>query len=248
MKSFLIALQFLTTLPIKITGVKGKDFGRSLAYFPIVGALIGLMLALSLFIFSFLPSLVMAALIVAISVFITGGLHLDGLADTCDGFYGSKPKEKVLEIMRDSRLGAMGAIGIACVLLLKFALIASIPPDSLWKFLILAPVFSRWSQVTACFMSDYAREEGRAKHFISSASKAGFIAASLFTVILFFLLMKTGGVFLLAASSFAVFLFINYVKKRIGGMTGDTIGATNEIAEVAVLFFALVYLEGQCLY
>lgn len=248
MKSFLTALQFLTILPVKITGLKEKDFGRSLAYFPAVGALIGLVLVVSLFVFSFLPHLAVAALIVVVSVFITGGIHLDGFADTCDGFYGSRPKEKVLEIMRDSRLGAMGAVGIACILILKFAFVASIPLDSLWKLLILASVFSRWSQVFACSTARYAREEGKAKHFIGSANKAGFIAASIFTAALFILLMKTGGIFLLAASSFTVFLFVNYVKERIGGMTGDTIGATNEIAEAAVFFFALVYLKGQCLY
>ena len=97
MRRFLIALQFLTIFPVKIRSeIEGKDFGASLLYFPIVGLIIGLLLffsALSLF---FLPTLVKAAVILIISILISGGIHLDGFADTCDGFYGNKSVEKIL--------------------------------------------------------------------------------------------------------------------------------------------------------
>ena len=238
MKRFFIALQFLTILPIRIKPkIKDEDFGKSLAYFPMVGMLIGLILALSSFFFGFLPHTVSAILILVVAIVITGGMHLDGFADTCDALYGSKPRERILEIMRDSRIGVMGTIGIVSLLLLKFTLIANIPKDILWKALIMMTVFARWAQVLACFTSNYAREKGKAKHFIEYNGKGEFLTGCFFTIALSLLLMKFKGVILLAISLLPVFLFMSYVKRRIGGMTGDTIGATSEIAEVALLFF-----------
>ena len=242
MKKFLIALQFLTILPVKIkTEVREKDIGRSLVCFPIVGLLIGLILALIFYAVAFLPNLVTVTLVLVSSIIITGAIHLDGFADTCDGFYGSKPKEKMLQIMRDSRIGAMGVIGIVSILLLKFTLLASIPQSIPWKPLILMAVFARWSQVLACHTSKYARKEGKAKYFIEYDSKKEFLGSTFFMILLFLLLMKLNGIILLILSLTPVILFINYAKRKIGGMTGDTIGATSEIAEIAVLFFTLIY-------
>lgn len=247
MKSFLVALQFLTILPIKIKpAIKKESFGKSLLYFPIIGTLIGLALSLITFLFGFLPNLVIGVFILIASIIITGGIHLDGFADTCDGFYGSKPKEKILEIMRDSRTGVMGVIGVVSLLLLKFALIVAIPQDILWKVLIMMAVFARWSQVLACFTSNYARQEGKAKYFIEYASKKELMVGGLFAIALFLLLVKMNGIILFVVSLLPVFLFINYIKKEIGGMTGDTIGATSEIAEVVILFFSLIYTKILC--
>ncbi|MEE9500072.1 MAG: adenosylcobinamide-GDP ribazoletransferase [Candidatus Omnitrophota bacterium] len=244
MKRFLIALQFLTVLPINIKSqIAEEDFGGSLLYFPVVGLLIGFVPAGMVLLLDFLPSPVVGMLILIISIVMTGGIHLDGFADTCDGFYGKWPKEKILEIMRDSRIGTMGAVGVVCLLLLKFTLIVSIPENVLWKQLIMMTVFARWSQVLACCTSDYAREEGKGKYFVSHAGKASLFAGSVFTVIVFLLLMRFKGIVLLVPSFAGVLLFINYAKKKIGGMTGDTIGATSEIAEITVLFFGLVYSE-----
>jgi adenosylcobinamide-GDP ribazoletransferase len=239
MKQFLIALQFLTILPVKISEIKEKDFGKSLVYFPIVGMLIGLVLVLSLFVFSFLPPLVYAALILVISIIITGGVHLDGIADTCDGFYGSKPKEEILEIMRDSHIGTMGVIGVACLLLLKFTILTGIPREALWKSLIMMTVFARWTQGLASLLSNYARQNGKAKYFIEYADKRGVFMGGLFTLALFLLLASFKGFILFIISLIPIFLFISYIKRRISGMTGDTIGATSEIAEVLILLFCL---------
>ena len=243
MKRFLIALQFLTIFPIKIKSeIKEKDFGASLLYFPLIGLLIGLLLSLSAILLSFLPflsALLKGALILSISIIITGGIHLDGFADTCDGFYGNRPKEKILEIMRDSHIGSMGAIGVFCLLLLKFSLIVSLPEGFLWKALIMMSVFSRWSQVMACFSACYARQEGKAKYFIEYVGKKELYLGALFTLVSFCLLSGLRGVILFFSSLLPAFLFLQYIKKRIDGMTGDTIGALSEIAEVTVLLLAL---------
>jgi adenosylcobinamide-GDP ribazoletransferase len=241
MKRFLIALQFLTIFPVKInSAIKEKDFGASLLYFPFIGLLIGLILFLSSLLFSFLPVFPKGALILIISIVITGGIHLDGFADTCDGFSGRRSQEEILRIMRDSHIGVMGAIGIVTLLLLKFALIVSISQDFLGKSLILMVTFSKWSQGLACLVSKYVRSEGKAKFFIEYVNRKDVIIGGLFTAILFLLMAKLKGIFILALSFLFLLLFIQYVKRKIGGMTGDTIGATSEIAEVLILFFILI--------
>ncbi len=244
MKRFLIALQFLTIFPVKIKSkVMPEDIGKSLVYFPLVGLLLGFLLLLSLFILSPLPRLVSGALILTISIIITGGIHLDGFADTCDGLYGVNLLEKRLEIMKDSRIGVMGVIGLVSLLLIKFALIVSIPIDFLWKALIVMLVFSRWSQVLACFSSPYARKEGKGKYFVEGVKKREIFIASLFTLGLFLILIQLKSIILFLMSWLVVFAFIKWVRVKIKGMTGDTVGAANEIAEVAALFFFLVLIK-----
>lgn len=244
MKSFLIALQFLTIFPVKIKSeIKNEGFGSSLLYFPVVGLAVGFVLSSVAMLFSFLPVLIKSALILIASALISGGMHLDGFADTCDGFCGNKPKEKILEIMRDSRIGAMGAIGLILLLLLKFSLIVNLQGVILWKALVEMAVFSRWSQVLACGITHFARQEGKAKYFIEHSDKKNLIMGGLFTAALFLLMAKLKGAFLFMLPFLCVLLFIRYIKRRIGGMTGDTIGAISEIAEVAVLFSNLLIIN-----
>jgi adenosylcobinamide-GDP ribazoletransferase len=248
MKRFLIALQFLTIFPVKIKSeIKDRDFGASLLYFPLVGLLIGLLLAGSVFLFSFLPVLFKSTLILILSIIITGGIHLDGFADTCDGLYGLRPKEKILEIMRDSRIGVMAVVGLVTLLLLKFSLIASLRNEVLWKALIVMAVFSRWTQGLACSNSAYARKEGKAKYFIEYASKRDVFIGGLFSLALFVLLMQIKGTILFLVSAPVIFLFLQYIKKKIGGMTGDTIGAISEVAEVLILLFFSIIINIWCL-
>ncbi|NQT06685.1 MAG: adenosylcobinamide-GDP ribazoletransferase [Candidatus Omnitrophica bacterium] len=243
MKKFLIALQFLTTLPVKIKGeIKDEYYGRALLYFPLAGLVIGIVLALTASIFSFLPNLVTGAFILLASILITGGMHLDGLADTCDGFYGSQSKIRILEIMRDSSVGAMGIIGVAAVLIIKFTLFVTIRHELLWKVLIMSAVFSRWAQALACNMALYPRKEGKAISFIKYAKKKDVVLAGLFTAVIFFIMAGIKAIPLFIVNTVPVLLMINYSKRKIGGMTGDTIGATSEIAELAVLFFSLIVL------
>jgi len=237
MKGFLVALQFLTIFPVKIKSIEEKDFGNSLLYFPLIGLLIGLLLVLSSFLFSPLPQFLKATLIILTSIIITGGIHLDGFADTCDGFYGKKEKEKILEIMRESCIGVMGVIGLISNFLLKIGSIMALPQAMLWKALILMAVFSRWAQVLVCNISSYARKEGKAKYFIEYASKRSLYLGGGFCLALFLFLIHFKGIILFFLSLLPVFLFSSYVKRKIGGMTGDTIGAVSELSEVTVLLF-----------
>ena len=235
-----IAIQFLTILPLPgKKPIEPKELAKSMAYFPLAGLLIGILLSLSLFILTPLPNLVAGVLILIILTVITGGIHLDGFIDTCDGFYGNKPKEKILEIMRDSRVGAMGAIGIVFILLLKLSLFVNISQSVLWRALIIMAVFGRWSLSLAAYVSGHVRSEGKGKCFIEYVGKDEFFIGTSFTIILFLLFMGLKGAILFIFSLVPVLLFINYAKRKIGGMTGDTIGAAGEIAEVGVLLFTV---------
>lgn len=244
MKAFLVALQFLTILPIKIVSKVEKEvFGKSLVWFPFVGGLIGLVLSSIIFLFDFLPQPVIAALILVGSVVITGGIHLDGFADMCDGLYGFSNKERALEIMRDPHIGTMAAVGLAIVLILKFSILATLPKAIMWKWLILMAAFARWSQVLSCFSSRYARQDGKARYFIEYVRWRQLIIGGMFIAILFILLLRGKGLILFIASLLPVILSINYIRNKVGGMTGDTIGAVNEIAETSVLLFGSAFLS-----
>ncbi|MEW6104128.1 MAG: adenosylcobinamide-GDP ribazoletransferase, partial [bacterium] len=151
----------------------------------------------------------------------------------------SSTKEKALEIMKDSRIGSFGVIGIFCLLLLKFALLLNV--ETLWKSLILMCIFSRFFQVFCCFFSTYPKNSGTGKAFIGYRKKKGIIFGFLFTMLFFLLLDKIGGIILFFTSIIPPILFFLYIKRRIGGMTGDTIGACSEIAEVSFLLFCCLF-------
>jgi len=241
MKGFLIALQFLTIVPVRIDSeIKAEDFGGSLIYFPLVGLIIGAILLLILLIFNTLPPLAVSAIIILVSVIITGGIHLDGFADTCDALYGFKSRQRALEIMRDSHIGTMGATGIALILLLKFVFIASMETRILWRSLILMPVFARWAQVFSSYIADYAREEGKAKNFIRYIDTKGMLISTAIAIAIFVMTFKIKGLLLFVISFCIILLPIHWIKAKIGGMTGDTIGAVSEIAEAAVLLLSLI--------
>lgn len=241
MKKFLIALQFLTILPIALKGeVKEKDFGGALIYFPFVGFLIGVCLSFCFEVLSFVPILVRSILVLIFSIIITGAVHLDGFADTCDGFYGARSKEDILRIMRDSHIGAIGVIGVVSLLILKFVLISSIPYSSLWKVLIMMATFSRLSQVVACCTSTYARSEGKARYFMEYAPKRALFIGMLFSLFIFLVFAKLKGLIFFAISLTVAFLVSVFLKKKLEGLTGDTIGAINEISECVVLFCFLL--------
>lgn len=241
MRHFLIALQFLTIFPIRLKAVEEREFGKSLAYFPLVGTVIGLILALSLYLLSqILPDIVACLLVLIILVVITGAIHLDGFADTCDGFCGSRPKDKVLEIMRDSHIGVMGAMGLILILLLKFSLFYSIPYFLLGKTLVIMTTLGRWFQVLACYLSNYAPDEGKGKYFVEYVKKRELIFSALFSLAVVVSVMSGKGIALFILAIIIMLPIIRYVKRRIGGMSGDTIGAVGEASEVLILLISLI--------
>jgi adenosylcobinamide-GDP ribazoletransferase len=238
LRPFLAALQFLTVAPVR-TAFNADDIGRSTPYFPIVGLLIGLVAALAHALLDpFFDPGVLGVLMVLALAGASAGLHLDGLADTADGFLSARPKERILEIMRDSRIGTMGVLALAAVLGLKTAALIDMDRDLRGPALFLAPLAGRCMLVLAMNALPYARTDGLAAVFLKDRRNAHALWA---VGILFAgaLLTLCGRGFAAASAAVAVTLLLSlWARRKIGGITGDTLGAACELAETAVLLVA----------
>jgi adenosylcobinamide-GDP ribazoletransferase len=240
LRSFGAAVQFLTVVPIRTT-YEPFEIGRSAAWFPGVGLAIGLVAAAVdwLIVEGVFPPAVAAALGVTLLAAASGGFHLDGLADTADGFLSSRPRERVLEIMRDSRIGTMGVLAIVFALGLKFAALASLLPYERVLALIVAPVAGRCMLVVAMASQPYARPEGGLASLFLEHRRVWHAPVAI--GILLIVGVATAGCagIVLALVPMAAVLLLNlYCRCRIGGITGDTVGAACEIAETSVLVAA----------
>lgn len=239
MKRFLLMLQFTTRIPIPLNlRAEEEDFQKGMKLFPFIGFLIGIVLwVFYKFVFMFDP-LVAAVGVVLIEIVITGGLHQDGLGDTFDGLFSNRTGDKMLEVMKDSCLGTHGVLVITGVLLLKTALINAIADPVV---LLGMSVFSRLSMVFGSAFSRSARKEGLGCMFIEGVDWKDALFSGLLAGILVF---KFIGVFYAAIIEGVLLatamLFIKLMDKKIGGMTGDTLGALEEISSLAFLFVYIV--------
>lgn len=235
MRAFLAAVQFLTVCPFPNGWCADvKALGRSTPWFPVVGLLIGCMAAgLDYALGQVFPELLRSVLLAIFLLGVSGGLHIDGLADTADGFLSSRPKERVLEIMKDSRTGSMGAAAIVCVISLKIAVVYSLPETARWWTLIMMPLAGRSALVTNLSVLPYAREEGGlGSVFHKNRSVLHvFWALAVLSLVGWFAGVWAG--LFAGVLSFAMgLLFASYVYRKIGGLTGDTLGAACEIVEL----------------
>ena len=234
---FLAALQFLTTLPTPWRHKIGPgDAARSTGFFPLVGIIIGFILfGLSLALGMLLPSTLVNILLIVSLVVITGGSHLDGFIDTCDGIGGHKTPEERWQVMHDSRVGGFGIIGVCCLLLAKYVALNSIPNDLLMTTLILMPVVSRWTMVYAIFAYPYARPSGLGKAFKQETSGRRLAMATVIALAIAIGLARLAGLVLMLGTWVMVIAMATYLKRRFAGLTGDNYGAINEAAEVCIL-------------
>lgn len=235
--SLLTALRFLTIIPLPWFSDSDSDhFIGSVKYFAIVGLLIGILVSLLCKVLQlFVPHLVLCAIALFFLAIISGFLHLDGLADTADGFFSARPKEKILEIMHDSRTGAMGVILLFFVLLFKFVALASLSGQNIIIALFFMPFAGRCAIVLTMSFLPYAREGGGLGKLFYA--EKGWLLPVL-TLFFFFLagsfvdLYLTALVFITVVIT--VVLFAAWCTRVIGGTTGDTLGAVCEITETSV--------------
>jgi len=239
---FLVALNFLTIIRTPWRReVSPEELGRSLNYFPVVGIVIGLILAgLNWGLSLILPSSVVNILLVVSLAVISGALHLDGFVDTCDGIAGHKTVEARWQVMRDSRVGGFGIVGAILLLLVKYISLNNVPEPLLMMTLLLMPVVSRWAMVYAIFAYPYARPSGLGKVFKQEASWLRFIVATLTTLAVAVVLAQLAGLIIMAGIWAMVMLMAAYLKRKFSGLTGGTYGAINEMAEVCVLILVLI--------
>lgn len=242
---FRIAWQFLTIIPSPFRREYGaEDLGKSISFFPVVGLFLGLVLfGLDILLGLFLPSILINVLLVIALVILTGGLHLDGFIDTCDGFAIKSSTLDRLKVMSDSRVGGFGVVGGCCLILAKFASLVALPQELRASALILMPMMSRWGMVYAISIFPLAKKEGMGWAIKRGASFWGMVVATLFSFIMVLVLLKWWGAALLAALGLILLVVSKYLCSRFGGLTGDTYGAINEFAEVVVLILMLLIGE-----
>ncbi len=238
MKRLLLSITFLTRLPIPLgKNISNEDMGKTTPFFPLVGIFIGLLLVGINYILSFiLPGFAINIIIIVSIIVITGGFHLDGLMDTCDGFFSGKDRERTLEIMHDSRIGAMGAIGAICIFALKFAFLNAVNAENKLKALLLFPMFGRWSMVFAISFFPYAgTKPGLGSLFVKHAKKSYMFWATIPVIILSVPLLRWRAFPIIIVIFLITWLIGRRFSNKLGGLTGDTYGAINEIIETLSL-------------
>ena len=245
LRLFLIALQFMTRVPVpRWVGFDAEWLSRSARHFAGVGMLVGTFAAAVLWgARRFWPMPVAVVLSMAATLWLTGAFHEDGFADTCDGLGGAVSRERALEIMKDSRIGAYGAIGIATMLGLKAATLATLQIESAVAALVLGHTASRAVATGLMALLPYAgdAEHAKAKPLAQQVGAAELLGAVLWVGVagagLWALGAAAASVLAIALASAAVAgaACARWLRRRLGGFTGDTLGATQQIAEVALL-------------
>jgi len=245
MRVFILTLQFLTRIPININiEAKKEDFAKGIIFFPVIGLFIG----------AFNMIFYVGAKYVATGLFpiicailanciITGALHIDGLADTCDGIFSARSKERMLEIMKDSRIGTNGAIAILFDFLFRISILQSFNVKAILIPLLLSPVIAK--TLVALFIgfsADARTGGGMGSLFMEKSSRYRASGAFALGLAIVGAISGMSGILSLMICAVIMFIYKNYIYEKIGGMTGDTLGAANEVMEVVFLIsYALIW-------
>lgn len=252
LRLFFIAVQFFTRLPIpRWVGFEHEWLHHASRYFPLVGLVVGaIAAAVYAAAATVFPAPVAAVLSTVATIYATGAFHEDGFADTCDGLGGGMTRERVLEIMKDSRVGAYGAIGIVCMLGVKCTALAMLPPAGAIGALLLAHPLSRLAATSLIWRMEYARAEGKAKPLAERMTTPEFGIACASVAIAASVLLALGAVELPAvlaafgASAVVTWWLARKFARRIGGYSGDCLGAVQQLAE-AVIYLAVLATLGR---
>lgn len=252
MKSLVLMIQFMTRYPIPVRiEFTAERFVQGMKWMPLVGLLAALPAGLVFaFADTFLGREIAAIAAVILLITVTGGLHLDGIGDTADGLFCYRTRERMLEIMRDSSLGANGVIAIVLTVLLKYILLHNIPATGAVLAVLATPVLGRMALTWHSAVARYAREERGIGEYVNRTGLAQAAAATLISCAIITGILLLGGVqpalvlwmvpLLHFPPILLAVLFAAYLKKRLGGITGDTIGASIELAELVSFFVFLL--------
>jgi len=243
LRGFVAGVRFLTR--ISVPGAhddRPDDLARSTTYFPLIGLIVGLFGA-GVYWLAHIgwPPFVAAALATAGTIWLTGAFHEDALADACDGFGGGWDRAQVLAIMKDSRVGAYGAIGVALALALRLGALAALPPAMAMRALVAAHVLGRWSSLPLIWRLPYVRETpGTGTSFAASVTPARLGIATAMAVAIVIVALDRQALPAFAIAMLAVLAAGAYFRRRIGGITGDCLGAANQVVEL-LTYLALAF-------
>lgn len=267
MKGFLLLMSFMTRLYVPQIEYDEEKLGKAMKFFPVIGFIIGLLLVATTCLIKLITGSTMVAILFMIvaEVIITGGIHLDGLSDTFDGIFSYRSKQKMLEIMKDSRVGVNGVLALIIYFLLKFFLILEISNnivDSKLLYVILTfPIIARLSSVISCASAPYARASGMGKAFVENVKFKEVIMTFILTAILLiasmFILDRRVALLTLNTTVVGLVLFIalpliimftsflmsKLMLRKIGGITGDTLGAVLKVSEILYIFLFIVFMN-----
>jgi adenosylcobinamide-GDP ribazoletransferase len=236
MLPLLIALQFLTSLPIRLPAMPTPEQqGRSLLYYPVVGLLLGALLCLVALMLDGAPPPLQAALLLTLWVALTGALHLDGLADSADAWLGGfGDRERTLEIMKDPRSGPVAVVALVLLLLLRFTALLALLQAQQYSALLLAPLLGRAALLALFLCTPYVRSNGLG-HVLATNLPRTWAQGTLLLVAIGCLLFGSNGLIALSLAAVTFLLARRAMLRRLGGTTGDTAGALLELVECAVL-------------
>ena len=245
-EQFIILLQFMTRIPIPLKiNYSEKKLGKSIKFFPLIGLVIGLILYFSNFLITvyfkniFYNKTIIAIFLIILEILIVGIIHIDGLADTFDGLFSYAKKEKMLEIMKDSRIGTNGTVVLILYFITKTVLTSEIIMINP-KYLIICPIIARLSTPINAGLSNYARKSGMSNAIISENGIFDVIFSLALSIILVFYIIGIKGIVAIFIAFIFIIIFMLNVRKKIDGITGDTMGACLELTSILVLFLGIV--------
>ena len=247
MTPFFIALQFLTIFPVQLKEMPSKQQnGQSLLFYPLIGLMIGAILFAIATLLYTLPVILLSSLILVVWIWLTGGLHLDGLADTADAWVGGfGNKERTLKIMKDPSCGPIGVLSLIILCLIKWSALYVLLEKQLYSALFLFPILGRLTPLFLFLTTQYVREKGLGSSIAEFIPKTGSIILSALCLIAAAYFAWVGVLTVMIFIGTLIYLRHKFIQ-RIGGITGDTVGASIEICEAVSLMsfvMSLFYLN-----
>lgn len=248
MRIFILTLQFLTRIPVnKDLKATDEDFAKGVVFFPLVGLIVGAFNLLVLIAASkILGGVVPVIFSLLAGTVITGGFHVDGLADTCDGIFSSRTRDKMLDIMRDSRIGTIGTIAIVFDYMLRLSLLAMLSGKGLYVAILLSPVAAKTLVVVLMKTSTYARSgPGLGGLYLEKQTMVSTVLTAIFGLAIILGFSDIWGIAAFGVCAIVCFLYRSFIYSKLQGMTGDTLGAANEVLEIVfILIFAVLAGRG----
>jgi adenosylcobinamide-GDP ribazoletransferase len=233
-----VAFQFLTRIPMPSTAFEVDSLSRAIKFFPLVGLVVGSSaVLLQRLLISHLGRPLVALIVLTYLVLITGCFHEDGLADTADGLGSGWTKDQILLILKDSRIGSYGATALTLSLLARYLLLASLPMERFAAYVIAAHVLCRWSSLPLSYFLPPAREQdSQGARIAKLTSLSSLVSGSAFSFAVVAFALRWSAVAPLLVATLAATLSGWFYARKIGGVTGDCFGATNQLTEIAVYF------------
>ncbi len=239
MNSLLLALQFLTIIPVNHSNIASdRQLGNSILFYPVIGLLIGSILAFSSLMIANIPLQIQSSIILILWVVLTGGLHLDGLADCADAWVGGLgSKQRSLEIMKDPAAGPIAVVVLVLLLLLKWSVIIYILEQQALVVLVLTPVMGRLAILILMLSTSYVRTAGLGEKLVANLPISATKAISLFSILISIYYL---GIIPISFMLIMLIIISYQAKKRLGGLTGDVYGAAVELVEISIFLGVLI--------